>query len=77
MRSRFKAIAFDNLALYQLDAIEWIGREEYNHLYMGDDGEFTMYLDLVEHTYSKSSMHSPIPFTNESVDELFASLNRG
>ena len=44
---KFKLISFDNLALEQLCVKELISPEQYEGMYMGDDGEGSMYIDLV------------------------------
>jgi hypothetical protein len=52
---KFRRISFDNLALDQLDVKSLISSEKYNEIYMGDDGESTMYIDLVNKEFAKSS----------------------
>lgn len=52
---KFECISFDNLALTQLDVKSIISSEEYEKMYMGDDGEATMYIDLVNRQFAKSS----------------------
>lgn len=55
---KFKLISFDNLALKQLDIKSKLTKEQWNDFYMGDDGEFSLYVNLVEGTHSKSSLMS-------------------
>ena len=52
---KFSYVAFDNLALKQLRAKENLPRPLYNRFYMGDDGVFTMYVDLVKKEFALSS----------------------
>jgi hypothetical protein len=52
---KFRYISFDNLALDQLELRNLISKDEFEKMYMGDDGEGTMYVDLVEEKYAKSS----------------------
>ena len=52
---KFDCISFDNLALEQLDVKSIIPSEEYEKIFMGDDGEATMYIDLVNRQFAKSS----------------------
>lgn len=73
MRSRFKAIAFDNLAVDQL-GLRNAFPGEFDELYMGDDGEFTMYIDLVAGKYGKSSTHLLRDIDAGTVTELFQKL---
>lgn len=54
--NRFKVVSFDNLALEQLDVRQLLSDEEWNEFYMGDDGNYTFYIDLVENKFSKNSI---------------------
>ena len=74
IKNRFKAVAFDNLAVKQLHVYKHISFEDLLRLYMGDDGEFTMYLDLVAGQYAKSSTHEPRPIDGHTIDRLFQNL---
>lgn len=53
-------VSFDNLALRQLDVKNTLfkDREDWDEFYMGDDGEYTFYIDAVTKTYSKNSLES-------------------
>ena len=73
MRPHFKGIAFDNLAVEQLNLRD-IFPEEFDELYMGDDGDFTMYIDLVAGKYGKSSTHPLRDIDAGTVTELFQKL---
>ena len=55
----FSVVSFDNLALNQLHIKSILTKDQWQTFYMGDDGEFTMYIDLINKTYSTSSI-SPI-----------------
>ena len=74
LRHRFKAVAFDNLAVTQLALRDLLSPDEFNELYMGDDGEFTMYIDLVAGKYGKSSTHELRNIDAGTVTELFQKL---
>lgn len=50
-----EVVSFDNLALKQLDVKRLISDEEWNEFFMGNDGEYTMYVDLVNKECAKSS----------------------
>ena len=52
---KFRLISFDNLALEQLEVKELIGAKEYENMYMGDDGEGSMYIDLVSQSFARGS----------------------
>jgi hypothetical protein len=48
-------LSFDNLAIEQLDMKRFFTEDKWSKVYMGDDGKFTMYIDLVKMEYAKSS----------------------
>ena len=73
-RSKFKAVAFDNLAVKQLNIQEELSKDEFDRLYMGYDGEYTMYIDLVTRKYGKSSTHPLRSIDSADVSKLFRSL---
>ena len=52
----FKVVSFDNLAIEQLNLQSQIDPETWAEFYMGDDGQYTMYIDLVNKTFSKNSI---------------------
>lgn len=49
----YKKIAFDNLAI---DQLKLDVEHKYCDIYQGEDGKFSMYIDLVESKYAKSSL---------------------
>lgn len=52
---KFKVVSFDNLAIEQLDMRRFFTDKEWEEFYMGDDGNFTYYIDMVERKFAKSS----------------------
>ena len=74
----FDVVSFDNLAIEQLDVRKLMTDKEWNEFYMGDDAEFTYYIDLVEGKFAKSST----ALLNErydlldSADEMFEKVRR-
>ena len=51
----FDVVSFDNLAIKQLDTQRLMSAEEWEQFYMGDDGSATMYVDMVNREFAKSS----------------------
>ena len=51
----FEVVSFDNLAIKQLDAQRLMSNEEWEQFFMGDDGSATMYVDMVNREFAKSS----------------------
>lgn len=73
---RFKLGSFDNLAIDQLDLERQVKEKtdlKWEELYMGDDGDYSFYIDAVGETFARNSTISKdecYPIL-ESVDEMF------
>ena len=76
--SQFSVVSFDNLAIEQLEVQQLMTKEEWNEFYMGDDAEFTYYIDMVEKKFAKNST----ALLNErydlldSVDDMFEKIRK-
>lgn len=74
--SRFKVVSFDNLAIEQLNVRSLMSDEQWDEFYMGDDGGFTMYIDMVAGVFAKNSV-APL---NEryklmdNIDDMFRKI---
>lgn len=69
---KFKVLSFDNLAIEQLDVKRIMSDEEWNEFYMGDDGGYTFYIDMVKGEFAKNSISNErFPIGNKSMDEMF------
>lgn len=75
MLSHFKVISFDNLAINQLDVKRLMSDEEWNEFYMGDDSEFTYFIDLVEGKFSKNSI-APLDERYDILDSVDAMFEK-
>lgn len=71
--TKCKVVSFDNLSLEQLNVREIIGEERWKEFYMGGDGQYTMYVDLVKNECAKSSTSSE-RFPLEMFDKVWESL---
>ena len=70
---KFKVVSFDNLAIEQLNMQRFFTDKEWEEFYMGDDGNFTYYIDMVERKFTKSST-APMDKRYDlidSTDEMF------
>ena len=67
LKNFFKVMSFDNLAVKQLNLKETF-KDIFNDYYMGDDGQFTYYVDLVYNTFSKSSLDKDVVFKMQDFD---------
>lgn len=63
----FKVVSFDNLSLKQLNIKEKLDKDVWDKIFMGDDGQFTMYIDLVKGEFAKNSTS---PKRYKILDEL-------
>lgn len=65
-------LSFDNLALSQLNVKDNISKEKWDTIFMGEDGQYTFYLDLVKGTFSSSSIsHVHRKIQDRNIDEMF------
>ena len=67
----FEVVSFDNLAISQLDVKRLMSEEDWNEFYMGDDGNYTFYLDLVEGNFGKNSLATERFPIMDNIDEMF------
>ena len=73
---RFKALSFDNLAIEQLNVKSLMTQEQWDEFYMGDDGQFTMYIDMVTETFAKNSVAALNKRYHllDNIDDMFAKI---
>ena len=70
LKEHFGTICFDNLALEQLD-IPYEG----DIRYMGDDGQFTFAINLVEESFAKNSRSTETyPINDNSILDMFKAI---
>ena len=48
--------------------------EEWEEFYMGDDGGFTFYIDMVDGTFGKNSLATERYPIMDSIDEMFQKI---
>lgn len=69
---KFKVLSFDNLAINQLDVKRIMSDDEWDEFYMGDDGGYTFYIDMVKGEFAKNSISKErFPIGDKSMDEMF------
>lgn len=77
-KHKFFVLSFDNLAIEQLKVKRLLPEDEWDEFYMGDDAEFTYYIDMVERKFAKNST-APIDERYElldSVDKMFERIRK-
>lgn len=52
----FRVLSFDELALKQLDVKRIMSKEKWDLYYQGGDGQSTMFIDMIEEVFAKSSI---------------------
>lgn len=70
----YPVVAFDNLALEQLDIKHVISEKAWEQFYQGDEGTASMFIDLTDRTFGVSSLmprEQMLPIT-DSIDNMFA-----
>jgi len=68
----FKVVSFDNLAIDQLKVKRLMSNKTWNEFYMGDDGQFTMYIDLINQEFAKCSVSNKRYDLMDNIDDMFA-----
>ena len=63
-------VAFDNLAIEQLNLLNRMSSSMKEEFYMGDDGSHSMYIDAVNLRYSTTS-RNPITFPITNLETMF------
>lgn len=71
IRNNFSHISFDNLALEQLHVEHHLPRNVYKNSFMGEDGKFTMYIDLVNKKYGSNSTSVNRYDLKDNIQEMF------
>jgi hypothetical protein len=64
-------VSFDNLAIEQLDLKSKLPGKVWDKYYMGDDGQFTMYVDAVKMQYAKNSISERVNVAGLNIREMF------
>lgn len=67
-------ISFDNLALRQLEIKSKLVDGVWDKLFMGDDGEFTMYADAISSEYAVSSTSAKRYPVSGTIHEMFSHI---
>jgi len=68
---KFEVVSFDNLAIEQLDVKRLMTEEEWKEFYMGDDGKYTFYIDMVTGTFAKNSLSLDRYPIMDNIDDMF------
>lgn len=67
----FKVVSFDNLAIRQLEVKRLMFESDWNNFYMGDDGQYTMYIDMVKKEFASSSTSTNRQLILDNIEDMF------
>lgn len=67
----FHTVSFDNLAIEQLNPSRHMTADEWQQFYMGDDGKFTMYIDMVKQEFALNSTSETRYDLMRDIDSMF------
>ena len=67
----FKVVSFDNLAIKQLNVKKHLPKSAWEEFYMGDDGNYTFYIDMVDGTFGKNSLATERYPIMDNIDDMF------
>lgn len=71
-KNDFDIVAFDNLALEQLEVKKNVPAKVWDKYFLGDDGQYTFYIDLVKEEFAQSSTSlQRMNIDNYSILDMF------
>ncbi len=73
----FRIISFDNLAIKQLGIKRILTEKDWNEFYMGDDGQFTMYIDLTKGEFAANSISGQRYKMLDNIIDMFNIVRKG
>ncbi len=73
----FKVVSFDNLAIRQLEVKRLMSESDWNNFYMGDDGQYSMYIDMVKKEFASSSTSMNRQLILDNIEDMFNVVRNG
>ena len=67
----FDVVSFDNLAINQLHVQKHLPKDQWEQFFMGRDGGFTFYIDMVDGTFGKNSLATERYPIMDNIDDMF------
>ena len=67
----FNVVSFDNLSIKQLNIRSLLTDKEWEEFFMGQDAEFTFYIDLVDKKFGKNSLTTKRFDLMDNIDDMF------
>lgn len=73
----FKVVSFDNLAIEQLKVKTILSKESWNEFYMGNEGQHSMYIDLVKEEFAMNSTAELRHGLLDNLEDMFDIIKNG
>lgn len=67
----FDVVSFDNLAIEHLNVESLVDKDRWDELYMGDEGQYTFFIDAVNKKFAVSSLAEEQYDLMDDVDDMF------
>ena len=67
----FDVVSFDNLAIEHLNVKSLVKKDRWDELYMGDEGQYTFFIDAVNKKFAVSSLSEEQYNLMDNVDDMF------
>ena len=72
----FDVVSFDNLAIEHLNVKSLVKKDRWDELYMGDEGQYTFFIDAVNKKFAVSSLSEEQYDLMDNVDDMFKYVRR-
>lgn len=72
----FDVVSFDNLAIEHLNVESLVEKDKWDELYMGDEGQYTFFIDVVNKKFAVSSLSEEQYDLMDNVDDMFKYVRR-
>ena len=73
--THFDVVSFDNLAIEHLNVKSLVKKDRWDELYMGDEGQYTFFIDAVKKKFAVSSLSEEQYDLMDNVDDMFRYVN--
>lgn len=70
----FHTVSFDNLGIEQLQPQRFMTQSEWTSFYMGDDGQYTMYIDMVKRHFARNSTAEKRYDLQDNIVTMFSTV---
>ena len=72
----FDVVSFDNLAIEHLNVESLVKKDKWDELYMGDEGQYTFFIDAVNKKFAVSSLSEEQYNLMDNVDDMLKYVRR-